>query len=95
MYDLLPVRNRHRKRSKYGVKLSQEAREWRRERRNERHLTVDSDRDAFNAFKWATWKDPQGNPLLRKLGDGEEVPRDVHHFNKWFRLRIQRKGGEA
>lgn len=96
VYDLLPVRNRHRKRSKYGVKLSPEKKEYNLERQNNRHISIDEDRQAFNTFRWATWKGPDGTPLLRKLQLGEEVPRDTKHFNKWYRLRMQRKGaGEA
>ncbi|OEH78705.1 30s ribosomal protein [Cyclospora cayetanensis] len=95
VYDLLPVKNRGRKRSKYGVKLAPERKEWMRQRQNQRHLTTDADREHFNAFKWATWTNSQGEPLLRKLAQEEEVPRDVKHFNKWFRLRTQRRGEQA
>ncbi|KAL8275474.1 hypothetical protein Esti_000606 [Eimeria stiedai] len=72
-----------------------EERQWRRERMNNRHLFSDADWEVFNAFKWATWRDKENTPLLRKLNPGEAVPRDASRFNKWFRLRMQRKGVEA
>lgn len=91
--DLLPVKNRERKRSKYGVKLSADKKEWRLHRWNNKHLTVEEDREYFNRFKWMTWKDEEGNMRTGPLEDDEEVPRDVHLFNRWYRLKMQREGG--
>lgn len=92
MADLLPVKNRERKRSKYGVKLSADKKEWRLHRWNNKHLTVDEDREYFNRFKWMTWKDEEGNIRTGPLEEDEEVPRDVHLFNRWYRLKMQREG---
>ncbi|CBZ55660.1 putative ribosomal protein S12 [Neospora caninum Liverpool] len=93
--DLLPVKNRERKRSKYGVKLSSEKKEWRLQRWNNKHLTIEKDRDMFNQFRWMTWKDEEGQMRTSPLADDEEVPRHVHLFNRWYRLKMQREGKET
>ena len=91
VYDLLPVKNRSRKRSKYGCKMSTEKRDRIEDRRQHRHLTIDKDRDIFNMFKFATWTNKDNQPLLRKLNSDEEVPRDINLFNKAQRIRRQRQ----
>lgn len=95
VYDLLPVRNRKRKRSKYGVKLSSADKEHRQQRWSHRFLFTSSDRTFFNQFLWATWRDKEGQPLLRKLEESETPSPHMRWFNRWFRLKMQRTGGTA
>ncbi|KEP60103.1 UNVERIFIED_CONTAM: 30S ribosomal protein S12, putative [Hammondia hammondi] len=93
--DLLPVKNRERKRSKYGVKLSSEKKEWRLQRWNNKHLTIEKDRELFNQFKWMTWRNEEGEMRTSPLADDEEVPRHTQLFNRWYRLKMQREGKES
>ncbi|KYK67225.1 putative 30S ribosomal protein S12 [Toxoplasma gondii TgCatPRC2] len=93
--DLLPVKNRERKRSKYGVKLSSEKKEWRLQRWNNKHLTIEKDRELFNQFRWMTWRNEEGEMRTSPLADDEEVPRHTQLFNRWYRLKMQREGKET
>ncbi|KAF8821491.1 putative 30S ribosomal protein S12 [Cardiosporidium cionae] len=87
VYDLLPVKNQMRARSKYGVKLSSEKKAWRTERWNLKHVTTRYDRDLFNMFKWMTWNNPDGTIREGPLDSDEEVPKDMYHFNIEYRVR--------
>uniref|UniRef100_A0A0G4HK86 Ribosomal protein S12, mitochondrial n=1 Tax=Chromera velia CCMP2878 TaxID=1169474 RepID=A0A0G4HK86_9ALVE len=88
-YDLLPVKNRFRRRSLYGCKLPPEKKAWRFERLNMRWLYIEKDRHEFNKFKWMTWRNEDGTLREGPLEPDEPVPRP-DRFNWWFRTQKER-----
>ncbi|CAA9986527.1 ribosomal protein, putative [Plasmodium knowlesi strain H] len=87
VYDLLPVKNRFRGRSKYGVKLSEEKKKHLLERYNFKHIYIKKDVDEFNKYKWFNYVDGQKNLRQKPLEDEEPVPINIFHFNTYYRNR--------
>ncbi|VWU48785.1 mitochondrial ribosomal protein S12 precursor, putative [Hepatocystis sp. ex Piliocolobus tephrosceles] len=85
VYDLLPVKNRHRGRSKYGVKLSEEKKKHLLERLNYKPIAIKKDRDEFNKFKWFNYVDVDKNLREKPLDPDETVPINIFHFNTYYR----------
>ncbi|CEM12650.1 unnamed protein product [Vitrella brassicaformis CCMP3155] len=93
-YDCLPVKNRKSKRSKYGVKLPADRKQWRIDRLNKKWLTTAKDRERFNQFKWFNYRHPDGTRMLEPLKEGEEVP-PVPWFNFKYREYLRKKEAGA
>lgn len=87
VYDLLPVKNRFRGRSKYGVKLSEEKRKHLVERYNFKHITIQKDIEEFNKYKWFNYVDKDKNLREKPLEEGENVPINIFHFNTYYRKK--------
>ncbi|KJP87023.1 ribosomal protein S12 [Plasmodium fragile] len=87
VYDLLPVKNRFRGRSKYGVKLSEEKKKHLLERYNFKHIYIKKDIEEFNKYKWFNYVDGQKNLRQKPLEDEEPVPINIFHFNTYYRNR--------
>ncbi|ANQ06136.1 Ribosomal protein [Plasmodium coatneyi] len=87
VYDLLPVKNRFRGRSKYGVKLSEEKKKHLLERYNFKHIYIRKDVEEFNKYKWFNYVDGQKNLRQKPLEDEEPVPINIFHFNTYYRNR--------
>ncbi|CAD2088035.1 mitochondrial ribosomal protein S12 precursor, putative [Plasmodium vinckei brucechwatti] len=85
VYDLLPVKNRFRGRSKYGVKLSEDKRKHLLERYNFKHITIQKDIEEFNKFKWYNYVDKDKNLRDKPLEPNENPPIDIFHFNTYYR----------
>ncbi|CXI18383.1 mitochondrial ribosomal protein S12 precursor, putative [Plasmodium berghei] len=95
VYDLLPVKNRFRGRSKYGVKLSEDKRKHLLERYNFKHITIQKDIDEFNKFKWYNYVDKDKNLRDKPLEANENAPIDIFHFNTYYRnKKFQKSEGE-
>ncbi|CAG9483357.1 unnamed protein product [Plasmodium vivax] len=90
VYDLLPVKNRLRGRSKYGVKLSEEKKKHLLERYNLKHIYIKKDVEQFNKYKWFNWfsyADGEKNLRQKPLEEDEPVPINIFHFNTHYRNR--------
>eukprot|EP00921_Rhytidocystis_pertsovi_P006511 GHVQ01011096.1.p1 GENE.GHVQ01011096.1~~GHVQ01011096.1.p1 ORF type:complete len:296 (-),score=18.01 GHVQ01011096.1:524-1411(-) len=86
--DLLPVKNRWHRRSRFGVKLSDVARSLRLDRQNHKKpLWIESDREWFNKHRWATWTNPDGSVRDRPLSADEQVPTSKY-WNVKYRLKL-------
>lgn len=95
VYDLLPVKNRFRKRSKYGVKLSEEKRKHLVERLNFKPITIKKDIEEFNKYKWFNYVDKDKNLREKPLEADEPVPVNMFHFNTYYRnKKLQQSGKE-
>ncbi|KEG01533.1 mitochondrial ribosomal protein S12 precursor, putative [Plasmodium vinckei vinckei] len=94
VYDLLPVKNRFRGRSKYGVKLSEDKRKHLLERYNFKHITIQKDIDEFNKFKWYNFVDKDKNLRDKPLEPNENTPIDIFHFNTYYRNKKFQKSEE-
>lgn len=95
VYDLLPVKNRFRKRSKYGVKLSEEKRKHLVERLNFKPITIKKDIEEFNKYKWFNYVDKDKNLREKPLEPDEPVPVNMFHFNTYYRnKKLQQSGKE-
>lgn len=95
VYDLLPVKNRFRKRSKYGVKLSEEKRKHLVERLNFKPITIKKDIEEFNKYKWFNYVDKDKNLREKPLEPDESVPVNMFHFNTYYRnKKLQQSGKE-
>ncbi|SBT31794.1 mitochondrial ribosomal protein S12 precursor, putative [Plasmodium ovale wallikeri] len=94
VYDLLPVKNRFRGRSKYGVKLSEDKRKHLLERYNFKHISIKKDIEEFNKFKWFNYVDKDKNLREKPLGPDENVPINIFHFNTYYRNKKLQKSEE-
>ncbi|SOV21099.1 mitochondrial ribosomal protein S12 precursor, putative [Plasmodium sp. DRC-Itaito] len=94
VYDLLPVKNRFRGRSKYGVKLSEDKRKHLLERYNFKHITIKKDRDEFNKYKWFNYVDKDKKLREKPLDPEENVPINIFHFNTYYRNKKFQQNGD-
>ncbi|CRG98189.1 mitochondrial ribosomal protein S12 precursor, putative [Plasmodium gallinaceum] len=94
VYDLLPVKNRFRGRSKYGVKLSEDKRKHLVERYNFKHITIKKDIEEFNKYKWFNYVDKDKNLREKPLSPNENVPINIFHFNTYYRNKKFQQNNE-
>ncbi|CRG98605.1 mitochondrial ribosomal protein S12 precursor, putative [Plasmodium relictum] len=94
VYDLLPVKNRFRGRSKYGVKLSEDKRKHLVERYNFKHITIKKDIEEFNKYKWFNYVDKDKNLREKPLSLNENVPINIFHFNTYYRNKKFQQSNE-
>ncbi|GAW79297.1 30S ribosomal protein S12 [Plasmodium gonderi] len=94
VYDLLPVKNRFRGRSKYGVKLSEEKKKHLLERYNFKHISIEKDIEEFNKFKWFNYVDKDKNLRQKPLAPNEPVPINIFHFNTYYRNKKFQQSSE-
>ncbi|KAI4840701.1 ribosomal protein S12 [Plasmodium brasilianum] len=94
VYDLLPVKNRFRGRSKYGVKLSEDKRKHLLERYNFKQITIKKDIEEFNKFKWFNYVDKDKNLRSKPLEPHENVPINIFHFNTYYRNKKFRQSSD-